>query len=76
MGALVPSGTGLVDLAGNLWEWTSTGYCLYDGQGCTGTTVLRGGAFNRTDAAALRGSQRNATVGQPVDAGFRCARDL
>ncbi len=76
LGAGVASGQGLVDLAGNLWEWTSTSYCGYDGQGCTGALVLRGGAYNRTDAAALRGSQRNATVGQPSDAGFRCARDL
>ena len=74
LGSEVASGTGLVDLAGNLWEWTATTYCLYDGGGCTGAPVLRGGAFNRTDAATLRGAQRNATNGQPVDAGFRCAR--
>jgi formylglycine-generating enzyme required for sulfatase activity len=77
-----PSGAsklGIQDLAGNLWEWTSTWYC--DTPPCTGTSgtyrVLRGGSWaNGNLASYLRAACR--VNGYPSnrfnDDGFRCAR--
>jgi serine/threonine-protein kinase len=65
------SAQGAFDLAGNVWEWTSS--CL-DG-GCTEVSV-RGGAWFNESASSLTASVRQgevATVSSP-GLGFRCAR--
>jgi len=67
---------GLLDMAGNVWEWTSSQACLYDGTRCQDAHVYRGGSWFSADPAELRASAR-AYVG-PLprdDIGVRCARD-
>jgi len=68
---------GVVDMAGNVWEWTSSPYTESHGAEPLGTgRVIRGAGFANLTAtsvrAALRAEQepdsRNNTVG------FRCAR--
>jgi formylglycine-generating enzyme required for sulfatase activity len=67
---------GIKDLAGNVWEWTSTWYCRT--APCTGTSayrVLRGGSWNY-DTSYLRAAYRFfSTPSYSLDSfGFRCAR--
>lgn len=61
---------GVHDLAGNVWEWTSTEVA--------GKRVLKGGSWMEDNPANLRGAvQRLEHPADPhVDDGFRCARDL
>lgn len=63
-------GAGVVDLRGNVAEWTSTG----DEKG----RVVRGGGYASTDRADLTAEmRRTVTPGTRHAAlGFRCARDL
>jgi formylglycine-generating enzyme required for sulfatase activity len=62
---------GLLDMAGNVWEWTSSPYLTRRGE-----VALRGGGWGN-DPYCLRASYRH---GNPPDigldmVGFRCARD-
>jgi formylglycine-generating enzyme len=69
---LFPKGAtpeGVLDLAGNVFEWTSSLYAA-------DSYVLRGGSFGNFDWA-LRGAYRNRGVpaGRDNDLGFRLVRD-
>lgn len=73
---------GLADLAGNVWEWTSTKYCDdYAGNGCTTDNVLRGGTwYDGPEApylyrASFRGN-RKAPGFQGGNIGFRCIKHI
>ena len=60
---------GIHDLAGNVWEWTSS---KYDAN----TRVIRGGGWGSGVASFLRAAVRNggAPTSRDVSLGFRCAR--
>ena len=69
----LPAGTtptGMSDLAGNVWEWTST----VDPKGL----VLKGGSYLESNPANLRAAVRRTDdhVSAFPDTGFRCAYDL
>jgi formylglycine-generating enzyme required for sulfatase activity len=84
-----PSGAsfyGLLDMAGNVWEWVSSLYQSYpysptDGRedlSASGSRVLRGGSWNYSDGSAR---SANRSGGDPTYAslnyiGFRCSRSL
>ena len=78
------SWVGAQDMAGNLWEWTRSGYRDYPydaGDGREGANenrpVLRGGSF-RDSTSNLRSTDRSRN--NPFDVnfsnGFRCSRSL
>jgi formylglycine-generating enzyme required for sulfatase activity len=68
----------LHDMAGNVWEWTSSYYCYYDTSSpcAKDRRVRRGGGWNNVDAVHVRAAYRgrDALAGSYVDVGFRCAR--
>lgn len=66
---------GVADLGGNVWEWTSTGYCAYGGA-CDTTVAIRGGSWDYGDQASLRATRRLAVPGEFASSsvGLRCAR--
>jgi formylglycine-generating enzyme required for sulfatase activity len=83
-----PSGVspfGVHDLAGNVWEWTSSLYKPYpyaatDGRedlNASGWRVYRGGSWNN-DPRFLRSASRNGfdPADRGNDLGFRCAQDV
>lgn len=83
-GCRVGSGTedrspfGVMDMGGNVSEWTASLYAFYDGCGQQDGYVLRGGSWGATDAGDLRATRRE--MAQPsarsANLGFRCARSL
>ena len=67
------SGYGVIDLSGNLAEWTSS---PYNARG-TGK-VIKGGAANRPDHASRCSARRNGPINKPETdtmVGFRCCAD-
>ncbi len=64
---------GVADLAGNVWEWTSTA-----APGDSGEVFVKGGGFADRDPAKLRGAMHMRTMPSDTsaDVGFRCVRDL
>jgi formylglycine-generating enzyme required for sulfatase activity/predicted Ser/Thr protein kinase len=75
------SALGLIDMIGNVWEWTQSPMAAYPGGSApqkAGAYVIRGGAYNTPDSiadATWRGYQY-AIVRNRVDlaaTGFRCA---
>jgi sulfatase modifying factor 1 len=63
---------GLQDLAGNVWEWTTT-----EAPGDSGELFLKGGSWASSDPAQLRGAMhmRAVPTDTSADVGFRCAAD-
>ena len=74
---------GVLDLAGNVQEWTATDYAPHPGGQASPywkgnpMKVVRGGAF-ATEAAALRSTFRNFYSADTADntIGFRCVKDV
>jgi formylglycine-generating enzyme required for sulfatase activity len=66
---------GAVDLAGNVWEWTSTFYASYDGKTRDEKRVLRGGSWGGGDPRTERTTNRFrlAPESRAQFLGFRCA---
>jgi formylglycine-generating enzyme required for sulfatase activity len=88
VGSFAPGASpyGLVDMAGNVWEWTSSPYVAASGQGATdaqasqtfhGHLVLRGGSW-RTIAAGTQATYRKPAPPEyrRDTTGFRCAGGL
>ena len=74
---------GCLDMAGNMFEWTSDWYQVYPGNTAVSTEygqkyrVLRGGSY-LTEGIQTRGARRyydRMDVGKP-DYGCRCAKDV
>jgi len=68
---------GVQDMAGNVWEWTSTAYCPYSGKNCAeAARVDRGGGWLDGSPSLVRASDRHrfARANRSNNLGFRCAR--
>ena len=68
---------GLDDMAGNVWEWTSSAYSENYGKDRTSPLrVLRGGGWRYDGVSGVRGASRLLTMASNRynDVGFRCAR--
>jgi formylglycine-generating enzyme required for sulfatase activity len=71
---------GLHDMTGNVWEWTSSDYCMYDPSlACAhDQKVARGGGWFSSDPNVVRTQVRQgyAPTTRSANVGFRCARAL
>lgn len=67
---------GVLDLAGNVWEWTATEYATYDGKAGEPKRVLRGGSWGGGEARTERTTYRFRLdpSSRAQFLGFRCAR--
>ena len=67
---------GVLDLAGNVWEWTATLYTTYDGSHAEPKRVLRGGSWGGGDARTERTTNRFRLdpSSRAQFLGFRCAK--
>ena len=77
VGSFPANGYGLVDVCGNVWEWTSTPYAVPNGE--QERRVIKGGSFLCADNYCHR-FRPSALMGQTLDTatchmGFRCAVD-
>jgi sulfatase modifying factor 1 len=84
VGAFGTAPSGLTDMAGNVWEWTSSWYVPYGARrhepdGNDGERVARGGSFlcSPTRCEGYRVSARNHTTPDTSleNIGFRCVAD-
>jgi formylglycine-generating enzyme required for sulfatase activity len=66
---------GVLDLAGNVWEWTSSLYTSYDGKHSEPKRVLRGGSWGGGDPKTERTTYRFRLdpKSRAQFLGFRCA---
>jgi formylglycine-generating enzyme required for sulfatase activity len=68
---------GVLDMAGNVWEWTSSGHSIdYSNSPATHARSTRGGSWVSDVAGVLRAADRRRVVpSYRTDVlGFRCAR--
>jgi formylglycine-generating enzyme required for sulfatase activity len=67
---------GVLDLAGNVWEWTSSEYATYDGKTREPKRVLRGGSWGGGDPRTERTTNRFRldSSSRAQFLGFRCAK--
>ncbi len=70
---------GLFDMAGNVWEWTSSPYCAYPDERCghDREMVVRGGGFETHQPRTLEATSREALGRSEATetTGLRCAKD-
>jgi eukaryotic-like serine/threonine-protein kinase len=75
-----PSGAspfGVLDLSGNVWEWTASGYSKdYQSERATDRFVLRGGGWRTDDRLMVSVTERYGEFpeNRALNIGFRCAR--
>lgn len=77
VGNYPPNGYGLVDVCGNVWEWTSSPYPVPSGE--QERRIVKGGSYLCADNYCMR-YRPSAVMGQTLDTatchmGFRCASD-
>ncbi|MCC6552620.1 MAG: SUMF1/EgtB/PvdO family nonheme iron enzyme [Polyangiaceae bacterium] len=68
---------GVLDMAGNVWEWTDSHYCPYGKEDCDDSRrVLRGGGWDPVESQYVRAAHRrpSAATARGWSIGFRCAR--
>jgi serine/threonine protein kinase, bacterial len=72
--------TGIEDLSGNVWEWTSSPASIYPGSALSAPPgeyyVVRGGSFFNTNVDELTATGRQFIAAPNRFTGFRCAVDL
>ncbi len=78
VGEFPPNGYGLVDVCGNVWEWTSTDFPVSGDE--QERRIIKGGSFLCAENYCHR-FRPSALMGQTLDTatchmGFRCAFDL
>ena len=68
---------GLADMAGNVWEWTSSGYSAnYTVERDTAARVIRGGGWGDGGPSSVRSASAYEPALRSVSLGFRCAGSL
>ena len=68
---------GMLDMAGNVWEWTASPYCTYPEHACSSNyKVFRGGGWGGTLMGNLRVTTRmwSHPSHRYSDVGFRCVK--
>lgn len=69
---------GVLDLGGNVWEWTESAYCpSYESNDCGDSRrVLRGGGWDTIESRDVRAARRypSAPTARGKSIGFRCAK--
>ena len=79
VGSFAPGAFGLLDMSGNVWEWTSTFFGPYPVEADAGQRIVyRGGGFSRRFPKWLRTALRNRFKPGEWSAalGVRCARSI